>query len=237
MKTTLAKVSQLLLIFTLASIFIGLGKWQFDRAAQWRELKAEEKVRDPQLYSLSQVAKPQDTLTNKQTYKRVATQGHYIATFKAPGQRDAKGIRADWEVSLLQIGTRDGILVVRGLWSDRLREPQVTMAPLIDVVGTLQPRQSEDTSLYQEGALQRLDSALVAGIAPDLNIYDGFIAATSEKFSGGAIERTRVTPPFRSAVTGYYWQHISYVVIWWLMAALTLYLPFYNRRISRTVQP
>ena len=237
MKKTLAKTGQLLLIFSLAFIFVGLGKWQFDRAAQWRELKAEEKVRDPQLYNLSQIAKPEDTLTNKQTYKRVSTKGHYIATFKAPSQKDAKGDRADWEVSLLQIGTSEGILVVRGLWSERLLEPQLSMARVVDVVGTLQPRQSEDTSLYQDGALQRIDSALVAGIAPDLNIYDGFIAASSEEISEGRIERARVIPPFRSAVTGYYWQHISYVVIWWLMAALTLYLPFYNRRISRTVQP
>jgi hypothetical protein len=29
---------------------------------------------------------------------------------------------------------------------------------------------------------------------------------------------------------GYYWQHISYVVIWWLMAALVIWAPFYKRR-------
>ena len=237
MKTTLAKVSQLFLIFLLAFIFVGLGKWQLDRATQWRELKAEEKIRDPKLYTLNQIAQPQDTLTNKETYKRVSVRGNYIATFKAPAQRSANGNRADWEVALLQIGSDEGILVVRGLWSERLLAPQLSMAQAINVIGTLQPRQSEDTALYEDGALQRLDSALVAGVAPDLNIYDGFIAITSEEFSGGTIERTRVNPPFRSAVTGYYWQHISYVVIWWLMAALTLYLPFYNRRISRTVQP
>lgn len=235
MKTTLAKIFQLVFIFLLATVFIGLGKWQLDRASQWRELKAQEKIRDLRLYPLNEIARPADTLTNQQTYKRVSVQGHYIATFKAPTQIDRNGVRDDWEVGLLQVGTSDGILVVRGLWSQRLQEPRIAMANEIAIVGTLQPRQSDDTSAYQEGSIQRIDSALVTGIAPDLNLYDGYIAATSEQFSGGVIERTRITPPFRSAVTGYYWQHISYVVIWWMMAALTFYLPFYNRRISRTV--
>jgi hypothetical protein len=31
-------------------------------------------------------------------------------------------------------------------------------------------------------------------------------------------------------VPGYYWQHISYVVIWWLMALVVLFLPLYGRR-------
>jgi hypothetical protein len=31
-------------------------------------------------------------------------------------------------------------------------------------------------------------------------------------------------------IPGYYWQHISYVVIWWLMAALVIWAPFYRRR-------
>jgi Mg2+ and Co2+ transporter CorA len=34
----------------------------------------------------------------------------------------------------------------------------------------------------------------------------------------------------RPTVPGYYWQHIAYVVIWFLMAVVTLYLPFYQRR-------
>jgi len=33
-----------------------------------------------------------------------------------------------------------------------------------------------------------------------------------------------------SEFNGYYWQHISYVVIWWLMAVLVLWAPFYKRR-------
>lgn len=233
MKKNLNKFFQYFLIALLTLVFVGLGKWQLDRASQWQQIKATEKLVDTSIYPLSDIAKPSDTLTNKQTYKRVTTAGHLIATFKAPHQSDATGKRTDWEVSLMQIGTSEAILVVRGLWSERLQEPQLRMADEVTVIGTLQPRQSDDVAPVQDGALQRLDSALITTIAPDLNIYDGYIAAQSEEFSGGAIERTRVVPPFRSAVTGFYWQHISYVVIWWMMALLMAYSPFYNRRISR----
>lgn len=233
MKTNLAKASYLLFIFLLTAAFLSLGKWQLDRASQWKELKAQEKVVDQRLYQLREIALPSDTLTNKQTYKSVEAVGHYIATFKAPNQLDDSGKSSDWEVSLLEINGSDAILVVRGLWSERLQEPQLAMSQKVTVVGKLQPRQSDDRAVYSDGSLQRIDSALITASAPNLNIYDGFIAASSEEVSGTAIERTRVTPPFRSAVTGYYWQHISYVIIWWLMAALTLYLPLYNRRISQ----
>jgi hypothetical protein len=33
-----------------------------------------------------------------------------------------------------------------------------------------------------------------------------------------------------AGVPGYYWQHISYVVVWWFMAALVLWAPFYRRK-------
>jgi len=36
--------------------------------------------------------------------------------------------------------------------------------------------------------------------------------------------------PARPSVPGYYWQHISYVVIWWLMALVVVFLPFYGRK-------
>lgn len=237
MKKNLNSALQYLVIFALALIFIGLGKWQLDRAAQWKELKSEERIVDSRIYSLNDIAQPTDTLTNKQTNKRVSISGHYIATFRAPNQIDKGGVRRDVEVSLMQIGTNNAILVVRGLWADRLLEPHIRMADNITVVGTLQPRQSEDVAPYSDGALQRLDSSLVTDVAPDLNLYDGYIAVQSESHGGTDILRSRFAPPFRSAVTGFYWQHISYVLIWWLMAALMFYLPFYNRRIRRTVQP
>jgi hypothetical protein len=48
-----------------------------------------------------------------------------------------------------------------------------------------------------------------------------------------ALDRTRVTPEkLTSKIPGFYWQHLSYVVIWGLMAGVVLYLPFYRRRVT-----
>lgn len=237
MKKTLAKAFQTLIIFLIAIVFIGLGKWQLDRAHEWQDMKAAERKVDSKVYSLTSYVEPQATLTNTFTNKTVVASGHYILTFRAPNQVDKTGARRDWEVSLLQIETDKAILVVRGLWSERLKEPQLAMSSVIEVEGTLQPRQSDDRAMESDGTLTRIDSALVTQYAQGLNLYDGYIAAMDEKYSGGDIDRTRIVPPFRSAVPGFYWQHISYVAIWWLMAALFIYLPFYNRRLTNKVAP
>jgi hypothetical protein len=67
----------------------------------------------------------------------------------------------------------------------------------------------------------------------DLDLFDGYVLAKSESRNGSQFSRQRLTPEkLNSRIPGYYWQHISYVVIWWLMAAVVLYLPFYRRRVK-----
>jgi hypothetical protein len=106
------------------------------------------------------------------------------------------------------------------------------MSTKIELVGTLQPRQNDDRADNVPGVISRLDSSVIVGLT-DLELYDGFIVAKSEKTRSGDLIRDRVVadPPV-SKVAGYYWQHISYVAIWWLMAAIVLYLPFYRRSIA-----
>ena len=81
--------------------------------------------------------------------------------------------------------------------------------------------------------ISRLDSSVIVSLT-DLDLYDGFLLATSEQVSNSDIDRDRITlAPVKSKATGYYWQHISYVIIWWLMAAIVIYLPFYRKRQER----
>jgi hypothetical protein len=80
--------------------------------------------------------------------------------------------------------------------------------------------------------ISRLDSAVVTSLT-DLDLYDGYILATGEATRDQKLERTRLTPEkLQSKIPGFYWQHLSYVVIWWLMAGVVLYLPFYRRRVT-----
>ena len=237
MKTqlTIKKFFQGAGVISLALVFIALGNWQLDRSVIVKELNAASKVIDPKIYDLSELAEPSVALDSRNVNKSVAFSGFYVANFKAPFQKDVDGQVSDWEVGLLQVDGSDplsGVLVVRGLWEDRLKNPEVAMSTKIDLVGTLQPRQNDDRADNVPGVISRLDSSVIVGLT-DLDLYDGFIVAKSEATRSGELIRDRVVadPPV-SKVAGYYWQHISYVAIWWLMAAIVLYLPFYRRSIK-----
>jgi len=234
-KLTIKRVFQGAVVIALALVFVALGNWQLDRSVIVKELNAAAKVIDPKIYGLGELTDPSVALDSRNVNKNVAFSGFYVANFKAPFQKDIDGKVNDWEVGLLQVDGSDplsGVLVVRGLWEDRLKNPEVAMSTRIDLVGTLQPRQNDDRADNVPGVISRLDSSVIVGLT-DLELYDGFIVAKSEATRSGELIRDRVVadPPV-SKVAGYYWQHISYVAIWWLMAAIVLYLPFYRRSIA-----
>jgi cytochrome oxidase assembly protein ShyY1 len=234
-RAIIKKFFQGLLVLALVLVLVGLGKWQLDSAASVKEAKAAAKLVDPNTYSLEELATATLPLDSRNVNKQVSVSGFYVANFKAPLQQDVDGTVSDWEVALLQIegsNPLSGILVVRGLWKDRLLNPEVAMSTKILLTGTLQPRQNDDRADNEPGVISRLDSSVIVGLV-DLQLFDGFIATKTESTRDGEMERERVVPPTPvSRTAGYYWQHISYVVIWWLMAAIVLYLPFYRRRIA-----
>ncbi len=219
-------------LLLIATIFVGLGLWQLDRA---RDLKKVLNAAPPAITApvpLQDVAQPRTALDTKVDSTSVSASGFYVANFKAPNQEDGNSVVKDWEVALLQVDTTSAILVVRGLWAERLQEPQLAMSNRVEVLGTLRAHQNEDRALNSPGVISRLDSSVIVGLT-DLDLYDGYVIALDEKIRDGAINRTRVTPELRTArIPGFYWQHISYVVVWWLMAAVVLYLPIYRRRVA-----
>ena len=215
-------------VLALATAFIFLGMWQLDRANELEESK--KIVPDSTIYQLADLALPASSLDSRNVGKKVQLRGNYILTFRAPNQTDLAERRSDWEVALMQVGEKSAILVLRGYWKDRLVEPQVAMSTGVDLQALVQPRQFEDVARNAPGVISRLDSSVIVSLT-DLDLYDGFLLVTQESVSDGPIirERVELAPP-ESKVGGYYWQHISYVIIWWLMAAIVLYLPFYRRR-------
>ena len=216
----------------IAAVFVGLGLWQLDRA---RDLKIILNAPAPAItapVALQVLAKPRTALDTVVDSKTISASGFYVANFKAPNQVDGTGVVNDWEVALMQVDTTAAILVVRGLWSERLIEPQLSMSNRIELTGILRAHQNEDRALNSAGVISRLDSSVIVGLT-DLDLYDGYVIAVDEKFRDGDISRERVTPEMRTArIPGFYWQHISYVVVWWLMAAVVLYLPIYRRRVA-----
>jgi hypothetical protein len=102
----------------------------------------------------------------------------------------------------------------------------------LNIVGLLHAHQDGDRADNSLGVISRLDSAVIVG-STDLDLFDGYILASSESHKGNELSRARVSAEkLTSRIPGFYWQHLSYVVIWWLMAAVVLYLPFYRRKVG-----
>jgi cytochrome oxidase assembly protein ShyY1 len=228
----LTRIFQGVAVLAIAALFVGLGFWQLQRAADLKESLKVARTIDTKVVPLQAVAQPRQALGEQAFNRTVSLTGKYIANFRAPNQDDGNGVVADWEVALAQVDERSAILVVRGLWSDRMLNPEIQQSMNIDVEGVLVASQFGDRADNVPGVISRLDSAVVVGLT-DLDLYDGYILARSEASDGQNLQRTRVTEEkINPKIPGYYWQHISYVVIWWLMAVVVLYLPFYRRRVT-----
>ncbi len=226
------KASQAVAVIALAAIFVGLGIWQLQRAADLKDSLKVATTIDTQVVPLESVTTPRVSLPPAGINKTVSVSGQYIQNFRAPDQIDGDGKQSDWEVALLQVGTDSAILVVRGLWSERLLNPDIQQSMVIDIEGLLVASQYDDRSVNTAGVISRLDSAVITSLT-DLDLYDGYVLASKESTRTMALDRTRVTPEkLTSKIPGFYWQHLSYVVIWGLMAGVVLYLPFYRRRVT-----
>ena len=210
-----------LLVLTSSAAFVALGFWQLDRAGQVKELQ-KPFVEEP-IVLLSEVAEPNTNLSGESVNRIVQFSGSYVAQFEAPNQVDADGNIGTWLIGLMEVDGGGNILVVR---SD---ENQETPKGDIFVTGRLFHRQYEDVTSREPGQLSRIDPALVlADYSGDY--YDGFVLAQREERDGVELRLARVElSPAKPTVPGYYWQHIAYVVIWWLMALIVLFLPVYSR--------
>lgn len=227
-----SKALEAIAVVLIAAIFVGLGLWQLQRAADLKKSLKVATTIDANVVPLQSITSPRKSIPANALNKTVSVSGHYIANFKAPNQVDGNGKRSDWEVTLLQVGTNSGILIVRGLWSERLLNPDIQQSMVIDIQGLLVASQFTDKAENAAGVISRLDSAVVTSLT-DLDLYDGYVLASTESTRTGALDRTRVTAEkLNSKIPGFYWQHLSYVVIWWLMAGVVLYLPFYRRRVT-----
>ena len=216
-----------LVILALCGVFIRLGIWQLDRAADLRELQ-KPYVEQPTV-PLSDVASPSSNLSDSAINRIVTFSGQYVAQFDAPGQIDNKEVVGTWLVGLIEVNGGGAILVVRTPGSGDGIAAEIPKGEVF-VTGRLLVRQFENRASKSGDQLSRLDPSLLLDTY-DLPVFDGYVVAQSEVVNGMALEIPRVTiDPARPSVPGYYWQHISYVAIWWLMALVVLFLPLYGRR-------
>ena len=215
-----SKIGAAFIVLILCATFIRLGFWQLDRAGEFQELQRPYIERP--VINLSQVATPGENLSDDSINQIVRFSGKYLDQYIAPNQEDKYGVRSDWIVGLLQVDSGGAILVVRSTSNAEVPPGAV------DITGRLFNRQFDDRAGKSSTTLSRIDPALLVA-SYDQKLFDGFVLAQSESIDGIEIEVNRPElDPAKPSVPGYYWQHISYVVIWWLMALVVLFLPFYQ---------
>ena len=223
-----------LLVAVLTFTFFELGIWQLHRAEQSHSLSHNQPEKP--IVALNSIATADSNLAPDAVNRIVSVIGRYVHTYVAQGQfpLSSNGANSKYprslEVRLLQIGNDKGILVVRGLAQS---VPQ-TLNEKVSIVGRLYPRQSADFAVAGNDELSRIDPALIVGDTK-LKLLDGYIIVRSEQtVMGQSISDAPIaTPQIHSAVAGFYWQHISYVIIWWLMALIVIALPIFSRKADK----
>ena len=228
MNKRLRPVALGLAVLLLSGIFVELGLWQWHRA---QATSAQGKLIPSSIpVALTDVDKAGRNISTKAVNRIVTLQGRYVKDYVAPTQNIGADGYKDLSVGLFEISGNRAILIVRGLNDASIAPTTATL----DITGRLYPRQQEDHGFNSATSLGRIDPALVAGTG-HYSLFDGYIIAMSEKdVAGKEITGNRVPAPvLKQSISGFYWQHIAYVVIWWFMAILVLFAPLIAKRNER----
>ena len=217
-KNLLLVITWLLLIYTSFE----LGMWQLHRAQDMSEQGAP--TPDQPLIALDKVSSAGKNMPIKAVNRIVSASGNYTNTYIALDQKIEPEVVVDLDVRLLKLRTGHAILVVREI----AKNPPGVITSSVQITGRLYPRQNVDRAFAKAGQLPRIDPSLVVSKENPF-LYDGYIVLQSEKVAND--EKNNITPipspQLSKEVPGFYWQHISYVVVWWFMALLLLIAPLF----------
>ena len=212
------QIALIIVAIFFALIFFRLGIWQLDKARLMQEIAKPQAERST--VALTSVAQPNQSLGTDALNRIVSMRGKYIGHAIAPNQGDGEGTPATWLVGIFEVAGSGKIAIVRGV-ADAI--PTLTNTE-VEVVGRLVPSQINNKfGGVKPGTLSRVDSVLLLSEYGS-DFFDGFVIARSENPESGISKVPSPIPEVK--VSGFYWQHISYVVIWWLFAILALAAPF-----------
>ena len=231
MNKFLRPIASALVLLLLSGIFVELGLWQWHRA---QATSAQGKVIPSSVpVALTDIDKAGRNISTKAINRIVTLQGHYVKDYVAPTQNIGADGYKDLSVGLFEISGSRAILIVRGLHDSSI----APTSQQLHIQGRLYPRQQEDHGFNSDTSLGRIDPALVAGTG-HYSLFDGYMIAMNEKdLTGTEITGHRVPAPvLMQSISGFYWQHIAYVVIWWFMAILVLCAPFIVKRHERKLK-
>ena len=219
----------------LVAIFLSLANWQWNRAD---ELKNPTPI-DQTVVPIDSLIAPNESITDEAVGRRVEVEGRFVSSWIAPNQSTGKDGNRTFDVGLFKTKDNAMILIVRGYHQPAISK--ILNLSEVKVIGYLLPQQSEDVAestinnpISKSGnqignQIGRIDSSLFV-TQTDLPLYAPYIQAITEEPPSGY----EVVPfEMGKKVPGYYWQHISYVVIWVLFAITAIFLMFYQRRLDK----
>lgn len=220
MKQVFKKAATVLIWLSLIYACYELGIWQLHRAQALNEVTAPKP--DQPLIALEKVSSAGMNMPIKAVNRIVSASGNYTTSYIARDQKIDEDKLANLDVRLLKLSTGHAVLVVRQV----LGQSQDQINSEVSITGRLYPRQNVDRAFAKPGELSRIDPALVVSkVNPFL--YDGYIILISEKIGNNEDSKLDLvpTPQISERLPGFYWQHISYVVVWWFMGLLLLAAP------------
>ena len=220
MKQVFKKAATVLIWLGLIYTCYELGIWQLHRAQELNKVTAPKP--DQPLIALEEVSSAGMNMPIKAVNRIVSASGKYTSSFIARDQKISENALANLDVRLLKLNSGHAVLVVREV----LGQEKDQINSEVFITGRLYPRQNVDRAFAKPGELSRIDPALVVSKENPF-LYDGYIILKSEKTGGNqSSDLTLVaSEQISNRLPGFYWQHISYVVVWWFMGLLLLVAP------------
>lgn len=220
MKQVFKKAATVLIWLGLIYTCYELGIWQLHRAQELNKVTAPKP--DQPLIALEEVSSAGMNMPIKAVNRIVSASGNYTSSFIARDQKISENALANLDVRLLKLNSGHAVLVVREV----LGQEKDQINSEVFITGRLYPRQNVDRAFAKPGELSRIDPALVVSKENPF-LYDGYIILKSEETGGNqSSDLTLVaSEQISQRLPGFYWQHISYVVVWWFMGLLLLIAP------------
>ena len=226
------------LMFALAVFCVAAGTWQISRYTQKvhdnNRLRANAHAAPapltPALLPLVGTALAPSAEAIR--YRTVSVTGNYLARHQEYLRNQSIG-NTDGFYVLTPLRTGDGVLLIaRGFVGARAdgRPPTTVAAPPAGTVRVTGRLQTADTTADNATALPNsmIDSVNAAGQAARLHapVYDGYLTLDANQPGSSGLQP--VPPPDLSNPAGgaAEWQHLAYVVQWYVFALLALAAPF-----------
>lgn len=220
MKRVVKKAATVLIWLSLIYACYELGMWQLHRAQALNQATAPKP--DQPLIPLAEVSSAGMNMPIKAVNRIVSATGSYSNSYIARDQKISEDEIANLDIRLLKLNTGHGVLIVREILDGTADQINTEVM----ITGRLYPRQNVDRAFAKPGELARIDPALVVSKENPF-LYDGYIILQSEKIGTNTLSALNLvpSPQVSERLPGFYWQHISYVVVWWFMGLLLLIAP------------